>query len=114
MNQADLVKSARNAYPYPRISEAHAKAIVEEIFSDITDAMERGEIVRIKNFGTLSVTRRPPGRGRNPKTGEEIDYPAKNIARFNTHKALKNALNPEPRVGGRRMSPASSDQRARA
>jgi DNA-binding protein HU-beta len=115
MNQADLVKIVRNAYPYPRISEAHAKAIVEAIFDDgITDAMKRGELVRIKNFGTISVTRRPPGHGRNPKTGEEIDYPAKNIARFKAHKALSNALNPAPRVGGRRMSPASGDQRARA
>ena len=114
MNHANLVKSTRNAYPYPRISEAHAKAIVEAIFGDITDAMERGEIVRIKHFGTFSVTRRPPGRGRNPRTLEEIDIPAKNIARFKTHEALKNALNPEPRVGGRRMSPASGDQRARA
>jgi DNA-binding protein HU-beta len=113
MNLADLVKTARDAAP-SRMSDAHATAIVEAIFGGITAALARGEEVRIKDFGAFGAVRRAAGKGRNLHTGEELDIPAKQVARFKPFTALKDALNPTPRVGSRRMSPASGERRARA
>ena len=110
MTLSDLVEKARDADP--NISTARCTAIVQAAFDGIKAAMARGEEVKIPKFGTFYAARRAPGKVRNMRTGEDMDVPARQVARFKPVKSLKNALNPAPRVGGGRMSPATGDQRA--
>jgi DNA-binding protein HU-beta len=118
MNQHDLVKIARDAYPNCNhcgwaTSMVAGEGIIAAVFGGIVVAMASGDEVKIAGFGTFSVAKRPARVGRNPRTGEEITIPARQAVTFKPFGALKDALNPEPRVGGGRMQPGNG-KRARA
>ena len=49
--------------------------------------------MRLVGFGTFSVARRKASEGRNPRTGEKIQIPASNQAKFKAGKGLKDSLN---------------------
>ena len=63
------------------------------MFETITDALKRGDDVRVLGFGTFNVTHRAASKGRNPQTGEEIQIKASNQPRFKAGKGLKDAVN---------------------
>jgi DNA-binding protein HU-beta len=48
--------------------------------------------VRLVGFGTFVTATRKAAKGRNPRTGEEIDIPASTSVRFKPGKALKDAV----------------------
>lgn len=48
--------------------------------------------VRIRDFGTFDIKQRAPRKGRNPRTGEEIDIPAYESIAFSAGKQLKDSL----------------------
>ena len=70
-----------------------SKLIVDTIVSCIKDELSNGEgsEVKLVNFGTFKVVNRKARKGRNPRTGEALDIPAKNVVRFKAGKALKEA-----------------------
>jgi DNA-binding protein HU-beta len=55
--------------------------------------MQKGEEVRIPDFGTFKVAKRKAREGRNPATGATINIPASTVAKFTPAKGLKDALN---------------------
>ena len=59
----------------------------------ISNALHKGEEVRLVGFGTFSVKTRAAGKGRNPATGKEIKIAASKNARFKAGAALKASLN---------------------
>ena len=59
------------------ISRKQAKSVANFFLSKIESALLRGEEVRLRDIGTLKVVERPARKGRNPRTGEEIEIPAK-------------------------------------
>jgi DNA-binding protein HU-beta len=61
------------------------KAFVEVI----TDALQKGEKIAIPGFGIFSVKERAARKGRNPKTGEIIEIPARKVVHFKPAKQLK-------------------------
>ena len=69
-----------------------AEAVVDSVFGAITKALKEGDRVKLAGFGTFTVVDKPPRKGRNPKTGEEIDIAAKKVPEFNPGKALKDAV----------------------
>ena len=75
------------------LSKADSTSAVDAVFDTITDALKKGGDVRLVNFGTFSVTRRQASEGRNPRTGERIQIPASNQAKFKAGKGLKDSLN---------------------
>lgn len=75
------------------ITKATATSIVNGIFDDIAHHLRNGGEVRIHSFGTFSVTERKATTGRNPRTGEAIEIPARRTVRFKPAKALGDAVN---------------------
>jgi len=69
--------------------------IVETIMEEMSDAMERGDRIELRGFGAFSVKERAPRVGRNPRTGESVEVPAKRLPAFKTGKALRDRLNDE-------------------
>ena len=57
------------------------------------NALNRGERVEIRGFGSLSVHRQKPRLSRNPKTGEKIFTPEKKTIHFKMSKELFNKIN---------------------
>jgi DNA-binding protein HU-beta len=66
---------------------------VEALVGTITEALQRGEEVRIAGFGTFGISKRGQRQGRNPQTGAPITIAASKVARFTAGKAVKDALN---------------------
>lgn len=90
MNKADLVARVAETTGLPKST---ADMAVNTIFNALTDSLAQGEGVAIAGFGNFSVKARDARKGRNPKTGAEIDIPATNVPGFKAGKALKDAVN---------------------
>ena len=90
MNKDDLIgKIATNI----GISKTDATKSVNAVFSTITSTLKSGNEVRLVGFGTFLVTNRAATTGRNPRTGESIQIPAKKVPKFRAGKALKQSVN---------------------
>jgi DNA-binding protein HU-beta len=88
MNQADLIAAVA-----AHASLTNAGKAVEALVGTITEALQRGEEVRIAGFGTFGISKRGQRQGRNPQTGAPITIAASKVARFTAGKAVKDALN---------------------
>lgn len=58
-------------------------------------ALERGEAVKLRAFGTFSVRSKRPRVGRNPKTGAEYPISARRVLTFKPSPRLVAAINGE-------------------
>lgn len=90
MNKNDLVAVVADK---TGLSKADSTGAVDCVFDAITDAMQRGDEVRLVGFGTFTVTTRRASEGRNPRTGERIQIPASKQPKFRAGKGLKDAVN---------------------
>ena len=75
------------------LERAQAKAALDAFVASVSDALKRGEEVRLVGFGSFVPVDRPAGLARNPRTGAQVKRPASKTARFRIGEALKSALN---------------------
>ncbi len=73
----------------PGLSRVEAKNIVETALEEICAALERGEAVKLRAFGTFQVRSKRPRVGRNPKTGEEAPISARRVVSFKPSPLLR-------------------------
>tara|TARA_Y100001970_G_scaffold294363_1_gene451554 strand:- start:420 stop:743 length:324 start_codon:yes stop_codon:yes gene_type:complete len=90
VNKNDLIKAVAES---SGLSNAQAGTAVDSVIDSISGSLRQGQEVRLVGFGTFSVAQRKASKGRNPRTGEEIDIPASKQAKFKAGKALKESLN---------------------
>lgn len=90
MTKADLVESvAKEA----EMTKKDAEQLVEIIFDSIVSTLNKGEKIELRGFGSFRVRHRNARKGRNPKTGEAVNIPAKRVAYFKPGKDLKELIN---------------------
>jgi integration host factor subunit alpha len=77
----------------PGLSRVEAKGIVETALEEICGALERGEAVKLRAFGTFQVRAKRPRVGRNPKTGHEYPITARRVLTFKPSPRLVAAIN---------------------
>lgn len=73
-------------------SELQAKDIeygVKVLVDTMTRSLAKGQRIEIRGFGSFDLNHRPPRVGRNPKTGERVDVPAKHVPHFKPGKGLR-------------------------
>jgi integration host factor subunit beta len=89
ITKADLVDSiaARTALPKDVVA-----ACVQLILASISDALLQGDKVEIRGFGSFRTRHRGPHLGRNPRTGEPVEVPAKRVPYFTPGKLLREGL----------------------
>ncbi|HUL35910.1 MAG TPA: HU family DNA-binding protein [Candidatus Eisenbacteria bacterium] len=90
MTKADLIEEVLRVTELPR---KESETIVETIFESIIDALQKGDKIEIRGFGSFRTRQRRGRIGRNPKTGEKVDVPAKKIPFFKPSKELKDFVN---------------------
>lgn len=75
MTRSDLIEtiSAR----FPQLQQKDAGLAVALLLGALTDSLVRGERSEIRGFGSFSLNYRQPRIGRNPKSGEKVEVPAK-------------------------------------
>ena len=88
--KADLIEEVLNVTELPR---KESETIVETIFDSIIAALQKGEKIEIRGFGSFRTRERRGRVGRNPKTGEKVEVPAKTIPYFKPSKELKDFVN---------------------
>jgi DNA-binding protein HU-beta len=89
MNKSDLINEVAKVVE----TKKAAQRAVDSVFLSITQALKNEVAVTVTGFGTFKVQRRQARKGRNPRTGVEIEIKARNVAKFIPGKALKTALN---------------------
>ena len=90
MNKEELIGKVASGVG---LSKTDAAKSVDSVFSNITSSLKSGNEVRIVGFGTFLITNRAATTGRNPRTGESIQIPAKKVPKFRAGKALKSTVN---------------------
>jgi len=75
------------------LTKARAELVVNCVFDAMTEALERGEGIEIRGFGSFTVRPYKPYSGRNPRTGEPVPVPAKRLPFFKVGKELKELVN---------------------
>ena len=75
------------------ITHSQAEQIVSIILDEIIHAVDSGQRVELRGFGSFFPRQRKPRMGRNPKTGEPVSVPARRIMFFTAGKDLKDRLN---------------------
>lgn len=103
MTKAELVEEVARA---AELTKKDSEVIVEEVFKNIIQALNRGEKIELRGFGSFRVRQRDARRGRNPKTGAPVDIPAKRVPYFKPGKELKELINAE---GGEAVSDIDDD-----
>lgn len=91
MTRSELI--SKLSYLHRDLTQAEIEAIVNRIFSDITDTLKNGGRVELRGFGTFSLRHRKPRTGRNPRTGETVLVEGKSVPFFKSGKELKQLLN---------------------
>jgi integration host factor subunit beta len=89
MNKTDIVNKLAEK---TGMNQKVAKIVVDTITDSIKKAIVNGERVEIRGFGSFSVRRYKPYKGRNPKNGEVVEVPAKKLPYFKVGKELKEAI----------------------
>jgi DNA-binding protein HU-beta len=90
MNKDDLIGKVATTI---NLSRAEAAKSVDAVFSNISSSLKSGNEVRLVGFGTFLVVNRAASKGRNPRTGEPIQIPAKKVPKFRAGKGLKEIVN---------------------
>src|ERR687895_2252673 len=93
MTKAELVEDVARA---AELTKKDAERLVEIVFESIIDTLNQGEKIELRGFGSFRVRERGARRGRNPKTGDPVDIPAKRVPYFKPGKELKELINEEP------------------
>ena len=90
MNKQDLANHVAEATGLARADAARA---IDAFLDTVTDALARGEEVRLVGFGSFVAGQRKASTGRNPRTGEPMDLAASVAPKFRVGRNLKDACN---------------------
>lgn len=86
MTKSELIKEVADKLG---MKKAEAETAVETVLGSIVDKIVEGDRVTLKGFGSFYTKEKPAHKGRNPKSGEEIDIPARTAVKFTAAKDLK-------------------------
>ena len=75
------------------LTHAEVERGVNVILGRMTETLSDGGRVELRGFGAFSVRSRPARTGRNPRTGETVEVPAKAVPFFKSGKELRERLN---------------------
>ena len=87
MTKSELI--ARLAERFPQLVAKDADFAVKMILDALTSALVRGDRIEIRGFGSFALNYRPPRIGRNPKSGDKVQVPAKYVPHFKAGKELR-------------------------
>lgn len=90
MNKAELVEAIATGTGLTKTKSAE---VVESFVESITGALKKGDKVTLVGFGTFSTSKRKARKGRNPKTGAEINIAGKTVAKFKAGSELSKSVN---------------------
>lgn len=91
MTKSELID--RLAMRQTHLMHKDVELAVKMILDEISNALARQDRVEIRGFGSFSLHHRPARTGRNPKTGEAVEIPAKYVPHFKPGKEMRERVN---------------------
>ena len=79
MNKAQLIDAMASE---ANLTKADAKKALDAFINTTSDSLKKGERLSLVGFGSFSISNRAARTGRNPKTGAEMQIPAKKVVKF--------------------------------
>ena len=77
----------------PELRAEEVEQLVDIFFEESSERLSEGGRVELRGFGAFSVRDRQARQGRNPRTGELVDVPAKRVPYFKPGKEIRERLN---------------------
>ena len=77
------------AVRFSQLVHKDAELSVKSILDAMSNSLNNNKRIEIRGFGSFSLNYRPSRIGRNPKTGEKVNVPEKNVPHFKAGKALR-------------------------
>jgi len=71
------------------LTQLKTKEIVQQTFDAIVDTLLEDGRIELRNFGVFEVKRRKARKARNPRTGDKVDVPPKNVVTFKPGKEME-------------------------
>lgn len=98
MTKSDLIErlSARQ----PRLSTRDADDAVKTMLDAMSDGLAQGHRIEIRGFGSFALSYRPPRLGRNPKSGDRVQVPAKHVPHFKAGKEMRERVDQVESING--------------
>jgi len=87
MTKSELIN--RLALRFPQLAAKDADFAVKVMLDAMTVTLERNNRIEIRGFGSFALNYRPARVGRNPKSGEKVQVPAKYAPHFKAGKELR-------------------------
>jgi integration host factor subunit alpha len=89
LTRADLAESLHREVG---LSRADSAKIVEQILTDMCEALSKGENVKISGFGTFVLRDKGERVGRNPKTGIEVPIAPRRVLTFRASQLMRDRI----------------------
>jgi len=89
MNKTELIAAVATK---TGLSKKDAEKALNATLETVTEAMASGEKVQLVGFGSFETKTRAAHTGRNPRTNETVEFPAKTVPVFKAGKALKDTV----------------------
>ena len=87
MTRSDLI--VKLAERFPQLLGKDAELAVKVILDSMATTLSSGDRIEIRGFGSFALNYRPPRMGRNPKSGDKVQVPAKYVPHFKAGKELR-------------------------
>ncbi|MBU3078127.1 integration host factor subunit alpha [Sphingomonas quercus] len=89
LTRADLCEAIHAATGLPR---SESSRMVEQVLGHMSDALERGENVKISGFGSFVLRDKGERIGRNPKTGVEVPIAPRRVLTFRASHMMRDRI----------------------
>ena len=71
------------------LTQLKTKEIVQQTFDAIVETLLEVGRIELRNFGVFEVKKRKARKARNPRTGQKVDVPPKNVVTFKPGKEME-------------------------
>lgn len=89
MTKKEIVKEIAEQV---NLTQLKTKEIVQKTFDAIVDTLVEQGRIELRNFGVFEVKQRAARKARNPRTGERVDVPPKNVVTFKPGKKMEERI----------------------
>ena len=90
VTRADLAEAVHGAVP--RVSRREARALVDSVLEEISDALLAGDHVKLHTFGSFQVRSKRERVGRNPRTGVQVAIEPRRVVTFKPSPQMRDTI----------------------
>ena len=87
MTKSELIQSL--VAGQPQLDQRDVELAVKGLLECMSNALQAGERIEVRGFGSFCLHHRPARLGRNPKTGMSVQVPDRRVPHFKPGKELR-------------------------